>query len=78
MVSIKPGIYQHYKGKRYQVLSTGLHSETLEKMVIYQALYNSKKFGKNAIWIRPLKMFKEKITINGKKIPRFTFIKSIK
>lgn len=69
-MDIKKGIYKHYKGNLYEVLGIALHSETLEKMVIYKALYES-EFGKNVIFVRPLKMFKENVLINGKKVPRF-------
>jgi len=68
---IKIGKYQHYKGKFYEVIGVARHSETLEEMVVYRALYNSKEFGKNALWVRPKKMFLEKIMVDGKKIPRF-------
>ncbi|NQU99785.1 MAG: DUF1653 domain-containing protein [Parcubacteria group bacterium] len=71
---IKQGKYKHYKGRYYQVIGEAIHSETLEKLVIYKALYNSKNFGKNSIWVRPKKMFLEKIIIKGKKIPRFKLI----
>jgi len=77
MSNIKTGIYRHYKGKNYKVLFIALNSETLEEMVVYQAMYNSNKFGKHTIWVRPLKMFKEKIIIDNKKIPRFKFIGNI-
>jgi len=76
MEKILPGIYQHYKGKQYQVIGTGRHSETLEELVIYEALYNSDEFGKNALWVRPLKMFTEEIEIDGKKVPRFKKIEN--
>ncbi|MDD5430750.1 MAG: DUF1653 domain-containing protein [Candidatus Pacebacteria bacterium] len=69
--NLKLGIYQHYKnGKQYRVLSVALHSETLEEMVIYQALY-----GENLIWARPFKMFTENVDFNGESVPRFKFIK---
>ncbi len=58
--------YEHYKGMKYKVLSVGRHSETLEELVIYQALY-----GELGIWVRPLSMFVEDVEIEGKKIPRF-------
>ncbi len=74
-MDIKKGIYKHYKGNLYEVLGIALHSETLEKMVIYKALYES-EFGKNVIFARPLKMFKENVLINGKKIPRFKMQKA--
>jgi hypothetical protein len=50
-------------------LAVAQHSETKEKLVVYQALY-----GKKGYWVRPLKMFTEKVLINGKKVPRFKFI----
>jgi len=71
MEKIKPSKYQHYKGKFYEVVGTARHSETLEEFVIYKALYDSKEFGKNALWARPKKMFFEKVIIGGKKVPRF-------
>ncbi len=67
---MKLGKYRHFKGKDYLVLGVAKHSETLEKLVIYKALYGEEK-----IWARPLKMFIEKVTVNGKKKPRFEFIK---
>ena len=60
------GIYRHYKNKEYKVLALAIHTETLEKMVVYQALY-----GEEAVWVRPLAMFMEMVEIDGKKIPRF-------
>lgn len=76
MEKILPGIYEHYKGNRYKVIGMAHHSETLEELVVYRALYNSKEFGKNAIWVRPAKMFLEQIEINGKTLPRFKKIDS--
>ncbi|MFH0969578.1 MAG: DUF1653 domain-containing protein [Patescibacteria group bacterium] len=67
---MKLGIYQHYKGKFYKVIGVATHSETLEKLVIYQAMYGKKK-----LWVRPLGMFMEKIKINGKLEKRFKYIK---
>lgn len=67
---LKPGIYQHYKGKQYEVIGVARHSETLESMVVYKALYQTA--GEN-LWVRPLKMFTEKIVIEGKEISRFEF-----
>ncbi len=71
---IKQGIYRHYKGKLYKIIGVGRHSETLEEVVIYQALYDG-EFGKKAIWVRPLKMFMEDVEIEGKKVPRFELVK---
>jgi len=67
--SLKKGIYEHYKGKRYKVLGVGHHSETLEEMVIYKAMY-----GKKLLWVRPLKMFLEEVEVDGKKVKRFARI----
>ena len=73
---MKLGTYKHHKGKYYQVIGIAKHSETLEELVVYQALYNDKKFGKNVLWVRPKKMFFEKVVVNGKKVPRFKYIKN--
>lgn len=58
--------YRHYKGNEYLVLHLAKHSETLEDLVVYQALY-----GEKAIWVRPLAMFKEQVDVNGKVVNRF-------
>ncbi len=72
---MKLGKYKHYKGKFYEVIGTARHSETLEELVVYRALYNSKEFGKNALWVRPKKMFLETVKVNGREVPRFKHIK---
>ncbi len=74
MTELKLGIYQHYKGGKVKVLQIANHSETLEKFVVYEVLYECKTYGKGSIWIRPLKMFLENFSINDKSIPRFKFI----
>lgn len=74
MKSLKLGRYKHYKGKFYEVIGTARHSETLEELVVYRALYDSEKFGKNALWVRPKKMFLETVKLNGKEVPRFEYI----
>jgi len=74
MEEIRVGKYKHYKGKFYKVIGVARHSETLEELVIYRALYEDEKFGKNALWARPKKMFLEYVTINGKRVPRFEYI----
>ncbi len=71
MGELKPGKYQHYKGKFYEVIGTARHSETLEELVIYRALYDSEEFGKNALWARPKKMFLETVIVDGGEVPRF-------
>jgi hypothetical protein len=68
---IKLGKYQHYKGNFYQVEGIATHSETEEKMVVYRPLY-----GEQALWVRPLEMFNEALTINGISQPRFAYIGS--
>lgn len=63
---IETGIYRHFKGNRYQVLFVATHSETMEEMVVYKALY-----GDGGIWVRPLKMWDETVVHNGKQVKRF-------
>ncbi len=74
MQELQLGKYQHYKGKFYEVIGVGRHSETLEELVIYRALYDSKEFGKNAMWARPKSMFLEEVTFDGKEVPRFKYV----
>lgn len=71
MEKIKKGIYQHYKGKRYRVLDVAKHSETLEDLVVYEALYENEL---SQIWVRPLSMFLEEVEFDGQTIPRFKHI----
>ena len=66
---IKIGIYRHYKGNKYEVIGIANHSETLEKMVVYKALY-----GEGEIWVRPLSMWNEEIEVDGNKVRRFELI----
>lgn len=71
-MKVQLGKYKHYKNNHfYQVIAVGKHSETLEELIIYEALYENPD-GK--YWVRPLKMFIEKVEVNGKKIPRFEYI----
>ncbi len=69
--NLKLGVYEHFKPEhhRYRVLGVARHSETLEEMVVYQALY-----GEGDIWVRPLNMFLGEAEVDGKKVPRFTYI----
>lgn len=73
-MELKLGKYEHYKGKQYEVIGLARHSETLEELVIYKALYDSKEFGNNALWARPKSMFFENITKDGEKMPRFKYV----
>jgi len=73
---IHPGIYRHYKGNLYQVIGIAHHSETLEELIIYIALYESPEFGNHAIWARPAKMWNELIEWQGKHVKRFTKIET--
>ena len=66
-MKIEPGKYRHFKGREYEVLYLARHSETLEQMVVYRALYGD--FG---IWVRPASMWKETVEHDGKSVPRFT------
>ena len=68
-MELKKGIYKHYKGNLYEVLMTAQHSETEEWMVVYKALY-----GEEGMWVRPYKMFMEKVEVEGKLIYRFEYI----
>jgi len=74
MEELTLGKYEHYKGKFYEVTGVARHTETLEKLVVYHALYDSKDFGKNSLWVRPLKMFKESVEVDGKLVPRFKYV----
>lgn len=64
---IKLGKYKHYKGGEYEIIGIAKHSETLEELVVYRALY-----GEHQIWVRPLGMFLGEVEIDGKIIPRFS------
>ena len=68
-MEIKKGKYRHFKGNLYEVLGVAKHSETLEEMVVYRALYGEKE-----IWVRPISMWNEIVERDGKSFPRFTFI----
>ena len=66
LIETPPGRYQHYKGMLYEVLGTVRHSETLESMTLYRALY-----GEHGLWVRPAAMFDEEVVIGGVRQPRF-------
>ena len=66
---IAPGRYRHFKGNEYEVLAVARHSETLEPMVIYRALY-----GEGGVWVRPAQMWNETVERDGQRLRRFTYI----
>ena len=66
-----PGRYRHFKGNEYRLLAVAKHSETLEPMVVYQALY-----GEKGIWVRPASMWNEIVEHQGHKVPRFQLIQA--
>jgi hypothetical protein len=66
LIETELGFYRHYKGMKYQVLGTVRHSETLEPLTLYKALY-----GEHGLWVRPAAMFNETITIDGVLQKRF-------
>lgn len=65
---IRAGIYKHYKGSFYKVISIAKHTETKEDMIVYKSIDDKQ------LWVRPLEIFREKIKIEGKLIPRFEYI----
>ncbi|MBE6970818.1 MAG: DUF1653 domain-containing protein [Ruminococcaceae bacterium] len=69
MEAIRPGKYRHFKGNEYRVIGMAKHSETLEEMVIYQALY-----GEGGLWVRPATMWTEQVQRDGYCGPRFAYI----
>ncbi|MPN03313.1 hypothetical protein SDC9_150540 [bioreactor metagenome] len=69
---IKLGFYEHFKGKRYEVIGIAKHSETLEEMVVYRQCY-----GEHEIWVRPLAMWNETIDRDEYHGPRFKFIEEV-
>lgn len=72
MKTIKPGIYQHFRGKKYRVIGVAKHSETLDDFVVYEALYDNEV---SKLWIRPLETFLESVEISGENVPRFKYFK---
>ncbi len=69
LIVTRPGLYRHYTGMPYEVIGTVRHSETLEPMTLYRALY-----GEHGLWVRPAAMFNEEVVIDGVRQPRFTWV----
>jgi len=67
----RPGRYRHYKGREYRVIGIARHSETLEPLVVYQALY-----GERGLWVRPAAMFIESVESadGGVRVARFAHV----
>ena len=68
-LELRPGRYRHFKGREYQLLYMARHSETMEPMVVYQALY-----GERGIWVRPARMWNEIVERESYHGPRFTYV----
>ena len=68
-MDIKPGRYRHFKGREYEVIGVASHSETLEPVVVYRALY-----GEGGLWVRPAAMWTEQVERDGYSGPRFVYI----
>lgn len=66
LIETPPGLYRHYKGLMYEVVATVRHSESLEPMTLYRALYGDK-----GLWVRPAAMFNEEVVIDGVRQARF-------
>ncbi|MES2581076.1 MAG: DUF1653 domain-containing protein [Pseudomonadota bacterium] len=66
LITTPPGLYRHYKGNLYEVVDTVRHSETLEPLTLYRALY-----GEHGLWVRPAAMFNEEVVVDGLQQPRF-------
>jgi hypothetical protein len=64
---IELGVYEHYKGNRYEVIGVGLDSETTKPVVIYKPLHDAQV----PYWVRPYEMFLETVAVQGQKVPRF-------
>lgn len=69
LISTQPGFYRHYKGGEYEVVGTVRHSEDLQPMTLYRALY-----GERGLWVRPAAMFNESVLVDGVMQPRFKFL----
>ena len=65
----KQGIYRHYKGNVYRLLTVARHSETLEEMIVYQDVNRPEK-----VWARPASMWEETVEVNGERVLRFQYI----
>ena len=74
MSKVKLGKYKHYKNKLYEVIDIALDSDTLEEYIVYRALYDDPKFGKNRLWVRKKEEFLKPEIIDGKEVVRYEFV----
>ena len=74
MGEIKLGKYQHFKGNFYEVIGLARHSQALEELVVYRALYVHPQYKENPLWVRPKAMFLENVMHEGEDVPRFKFV----
>lgn len=70
-MELKKGIYRHFKGNEYELIGTAKHSETLEDVVVYRALY-----GERVVWVRPVVLFTGEIERDGYRGPRFVWFRN--
>ena len=68
-MSMRPGRFRHYKGKAYAVIGVARHSETQGELVVYR-----QEYGEDGLWMRPLAMFEEMVTVEGHEVPRFQLL----
>ena len=68
-MELKLGKYRHFKGNEYELIGIARHSETLEELVVYQALY-----GERGLWVRPAEMWTEHVERDGYSGPRFQYV----
>ena len=68
-MDIRPGRYRHFKGGEYEVIGVARHSETMEELVVYRALY-----GERGLWVRPAAMWLETVERDGRCVPRFAYV----
>lgn len=68
-MELKPGKYRHFKGNEYELIAVATHSETMEPMVVYRALY-----GEKGLWVRPASMWTETVERDGYRGPRFSYV----
>jgi len=70
-MAIRTGRYRHYKGNEYTVIGIARHSETEEELVVYR-----QEYGEGRLWVRPLAMFQEMVTVEGNEVPRFQVLRT--